>query len=202
VKWESKLDQHSEGKHQQGLVRLQEQQGQELKQLKLEQHQRASARAQWEQEAVAAPAGGSAQGGAGQLPTAGGGAGTSFNQGTQQQQQGQPHNGGSAAVPGVKLEPVDQDQGAREDTPEGVFVGTAVRRKFPGYGWYDGVVRRARSAGTSVEFEVEWEDGSRAWIKQGDAEKYAVRYAQGASAGAGAGAGAGRGEGSGASSSF
>jgi hypothetical protein len=38
---------------------------------------------------------------------------------------------------------------------------------------------------------VEWEDGSRAWIKQGDAQKYAARYAQGAGAGAGAGANAG-----------
>ena len=96
----------------------------------------------------------------------------------------------------MKLEPVDQ--GAREDTPGGVFVGTAVCRKFPGYGWYDGAVRRARSAGALAEFEVEWEDGSRAWIKQGDAQKYAVRYAQGANAGAGAG----RGAGSGASGSF
>ena len=61
---------------------------------------------------------------------------------------------------------------------------------------------RARSAGASVEYEVEWEDGSRAWIKQGDAEKYAARYAQGAGAGAGAGADAGRGAGSGASGSF
>jgi hypothetical protein len=109
-------------------------------------------------------------------------------------------------VQGVKLEPVDQ--GAREDTPGGVFAGTAVCRKFPGYGWYDGVVRRARSAGASAEFEVEWEDGSRAWIKQGDAQKYAARYAQGAGAGAGvganggAGAGANRGAGSGARGSF
>jgi hypothetical protein len=82
----------------------------------------------------------------------------------------------------VKLEPVGQ--GAREDTPGGVFVGTAVCRKFPGYGWYDGVVRRARSAGVSVEYEVEWEDGSRAWIKQGDSQKCAAPYAQGAGAGA------------------
>jgi hypothetical protein len=88
----------------------------------------------------------------------------------------------------MKLEPVDQR--AREHTPGGVFVGTAVRRKFPGYGWYDGAVRRARSAGASVEFEVEWEDGGRAWIKQGDAQKYAARYTRGAAAGAGAGAGA------------
>jgi hypothetical protein len=198
---ENKLDQHSEGKHQQGLVRLQKQQGQELEQLKQEQHQRASARAQWEQEAAEAKAGGSAQGGAGQLSaTAGGGAGAGANQGAQQQH-GQPHNSGSAAVPaGVKLEPVDQ--GAREDTPGGVLVGTAVRRKFPGYGWYDGVVCRARSAGASVEYEVEWEDGGRAWIKQGDAQKYAARYAQGVGAGAGAGAGAGGGAGSGASGSF
>jgi hypothetical protein len=72
-------------------------------------------------------------------------------------------------------------------------VGTAVRRKFPGYGWYDGTVRRARSAGASVEFEVEWEDGSRAWIKQADAQKYAARYTQGAGVGARAGAGAGAG---------
>jgi hypothetical protein len=194
---ENKREQQSEGRHQQGLVRLQEQQGRELKQLKHEQHQRASARAQWEQEEMAETAGGSAQGGAGQLSTtAGGGAGTGANQGAQQQQ-GQPNNGG-AAVPSVKLEPVGQ--GAREDTPGGVCVGTTVRRKFPGYGWYDGVVRRARSAGASVEFEVEWEDGGRAWIKQGDAQKYAARYAQGA--GAGAGAGAGRGAGSGASGSF
>jgi hypothetical protein len=49
-----------------------------------------------------------------------------------------------------------------------------------------------------VEFEVEWEDGSRAWIKQADAKKYAARYTQGAGAVAGAGAGAG----SGASGSF
>jgi hypothetical protein len=90
----------------------------------------------------------------------------------------------------VKLEPADQ--GAHEDTPGGVFVGTAVCRKFPGYGWYDGVVRRARSAGASVEFEVEWEDGGRAWIKQGDAQKYAARYAQGAGAGASAGGASGR----------
>jgi hypothetical protein len=101
-------------------------------------------------------------------------------------------------VPSVKLEPVDQ--GAREDTPGGVCVGTAVRRKFPGYGWYDGAVRRARSAGTSVEFEVEWEDGGRVWIKQVDAQKYAARYAQGTRAGAGAGAN--RGAGSGASGSI
>jgi hypothetical protein len=52
VKLENKHDQHSESKHQQGLVRLQKQQGQELEQLKQEQHQRASARAQWEQEAA------------------------------------------------------------------------------------------------------------------------------------------------------
>jgi hypothetical protein len=51
-----------------------------------------------------------------------------------------------------------------------------------------------------MEYEVEWEDGSRAWIKQADARKYAARYAQGA--GAGAGAGAGGGAGSGASGSF
>jgi hypothetical protein len=51
-----------------------------------------------------------------------------------------------------------------------------------------------------VEFEVEWEDGSRAWIKQADAQKYAARYTQGAGAGADAGAGAGAG--SGASGSF
>jgi hypothetical protein len=44
-----------------------------------------------------------------------------------------------------------------------------------------------------MEFEVEWEDGSRAWIKPGDAQKYAARYAQGARAGAGVGAGAGAG---------
>jgi hypothetical protein len=197
VKWENKLDQHSESKHQQGLVRLQEQQGRALEQLKQEQQQRASARAQWEQEEVAAMAGGSAQGGAGQLsPTAGGEAGAGANQGAQQHQ-GQLHNDGSAAVPaGVKLEPVDQ--GAREDTPKGVFVGTAVCRKFLGYGWYDGVVCRARSAGASVEFEVEWEDGGRAWIKQGDAQKYAARYAQGAGASADGGGAAG----SGASGSF
>jgi hypothetical protein len=36
-----------------------------------------------------------------------------------------------------------------------VTVGTTVRKKFAGYGWYDGVVRRARSAGASVEYEVE-----------------------------------------------
>jgi hypothetical protein len=98
----------------------------------------------------------------------------------------------------VKLEPVDLDM--LDDVLRGVAVGTAVCRKFPGYGWYDGVVHQARSAGASVEYEVEWEDGSRAWIKQGDAQKYAGRYAQGA--GAGAGAGAGRGAGSGASGSF
>jgi hypothetical protein len=196
VKVENKRDQHSESKHQQGLIRLQEQQGQELEQLKQEQQQRASAREQWGQEAAQATAGGSVQGGVEQLPpTAGGGAGAGANQGAQQQQ-GQPNNGSSAAVPGVKLEPVDQ--GSREDTPGGVFVGTAVCRKFPGYGWYDGALRRARSAGASVEFEVEWEDGSRAWIKQGDAQKYAARYAQGA----GAGSGAGRGAGSGASGRF
>jgi hypothetical protein len=191
VKWENKREQYSESKHQQGLVRMQKQRGQELKQLKQEQHQRASARAQWEQEAAEAMAGGSAQGGARQLSsTAGGGAGAGVNQ-RAQQQPGQPKNGGSAAVPGVKLEPVDQ--GAREDTPAGgVCVGTAVCRKFPGYGWYDGAVRRARSAGSSVEFEVEWEDGSRAWIKQGDAQKYAARYARGAGAGAGAGGASGR----------
>ena len=118
-------------------------------------------------------AAGSAQGGAGQLPaTAGGCAGAGTNQGAHQQQ-GQPKNGGSSALWGVKLEPVAQD--AREDTPGGNFVGTAVCRKFPGYGWYDGVVRRARSADTSVEYEVEWEDGSRVWIKQGDAQKYTAR---------------------------
>jgi hypothetical protein len=85
-----------------------------------------------------------------------------------------------------------------------VAVGTAVCRKFPGYGWYDGVVRHTRSAGTSVEFEVEWQDGSRAWIKQRDTQKYAARYAQGtgAGAGAGAGSGAGRGAGSGVRGSF
>jgi hypothetical protein len=37
---------------------------------------------------------------------------------------------------------------------------------------------------------VEWEDGGRAWIKQGDAQKYAARYAQGAGANRGAGSGA------------
>jgi hypothetical protein len=186
VKVENQRDKHSESKHQQGLVRLQKQQERELEQLKQEQHQRASAREQWGQEAAQATAGGSVQGGVGQLShPAGGGAGAGANQGAQQQQ-GQPNNGGSMAVPGVKLEPVDQ--GAREDTPGGGFVGTAVRRKFPGYGWYDGAVRRARSAGVLVEFEVEWEDGSRAWIKQGDTQKYAARYAQGAGAGAGAGA--------------
>jgi hypothetical protein len=188
VKWENKLDQHSESKHQQGLARLQKQQGRALEQLKQEQQQRASARAQWEQEAALATAGGSVQGGAGQLSaTAGGGAGAGANQGVQQQQ-GQPNNGGTSAVPGVKLEPVDQ--GACEDAPRGVTVGTAVLRKFPGYGWYDGVVCRARSAGASVEFEVEWEDGGRAWIKQGDTQTYAARYAQGAGAGRGAGSGA------------
>jgi hypothetical protein len=56
VKWENKLDQHSEGKHQQGLVRLQKQQERELKQLKQEQLQQASARTQWEQEAEEAMA--------------------------------------------------------------------------------------------------------------------------------------------------
>jgi hypothetical protein len=194
VKVESKLDQHSESKHQQGLVRLQKQQGQELEQLKQEQQQRASARAQWEQEAAAAAvAGGSAQGGAGQhsSPAAGGGASASDNQGAHQQQ-GQPHNGGFA--PCVKLEPVDLD--VLEDSLRGVAVGTGVRRKFPGYGWYDGAVRSTRSAGTSVEFEVEWEDGGRAWIKQADAQKYAARYSQGA------GAGANRSAGSEASGSF
>jgi hypothetical protein len=201
VKVENKRDKHSESKHQQGLIQLQKQQGQELEQLKQEQQQRASAREQWEQEAAQATAGGSVQGGVEQLsPSAGGGAGASANQGAQQQQQGQPNNGGHVTLPGVKLEPVDQ--GTCEDTPSGVFVGTAVRRKFPGYGWYDGAVRRARSAGTSAEFEVEWEDGSRAWIKQGDAQKYAARYAQGTGAGAGAGAGANRGAGSGARGSF
>ena len=84
----------------------------------------------------------------------------------------------------VKLEPVDL--GACEGAAGGVAVGTAVRRKFPGYGWYDGAVSRARSAGASVEFEVEWEDGSRAWIKQADAQKYAARYTQGAGACSGA----------------
>jgi hypothetical protein len=44
-----------------------------------------------------------------------------------------------------------------------------------------------------MEYEVEWEDCSRAWIKQGDAQKYAARYAQGAGAGAGAGGGVGSG---------
>ena len=70
-------------------------------------------------------------------------------------------------------------------------MGAAVRRIFAGYGWYDGVVCRARLAGASVEYEVEWEDGSRAWIKQGDAQKYAARYARGAAAGAGAGGASG-----------
>jgi hypothetical protein len=46
VKVENKLDQHSESKHQHGLVRLQEQQGRGLEQLKQEQHQRALARGQ------------------------------------------------------------------------------------------------------------------------------------------------------------
>jgi hypothetical protein len=100
----------------------------------------------------------------------------------------------------VKLEPVDLN--VREGAPGGMTVGTAVRRKFPGYGWYDGLVRRTRSAGASVEYEVEWEDGSRAWIKQGDAQKYAARYAQGVGAGAGAGEGTDGGAGSGASGSF
>ena len=136
------------------------------------------------------------QGGVGQPAlAAGGGAGAGANQGAQQLQ-GQQHSSDSAAVPSVKLEPVDLD--TCEGAPGGVAVGTAVRRKFPGYGWYDGAVRRARSAGASAEFEVEWEDGSRAWIKQGDAQKYAARYAQGA----GAGAGTGRSAGSGASGSF
>ena len=36
-------------------------------------------------------------------------------------------------------------------------MGAAVRRIFAGYGWYDGVVCRARLAGASVEYEVEWE---------------------------------------------
>jgi hypothetical protein len=194
VKVKNKLDQHSESKHQQGPVRLQEQQGRELKQLKQEQQQRASVRAQ-----VEATAGWSAQGGAGQhsSPAAGGGASASDNQGAQQQQ-GEPHNSGSTSAPCVKLEPVDLD--VLDDVLRGVAVGTAVRRKFPGYGWYDGVVRRTRSAGTSVEYEVERQDGSRAWIKQGDAQKYEARYAQGARAGAGAGAN--RGAGSGASGSF
>ena len=35
------------------------------------------------------------------------------------------------------------------------LVGAAVRREFAGYGWYDGVVCRARLAGASVEYEVE-----------------------------------------------
>jgi len=75
VKWENKLDQHSESKHQQGLILLQKQRGQELEQLKQEQHQRASAREQWGQQAAEATGGGSAQGEVGQLfsPTAGGG---------------------------------------------------------------------------------------------------------------------------------
>ena len=77
MKWENTREQHSEGKHQQGLVRLQKQQGQELKQLKQEQQERASARGQWEQVAVEATAGGSEQGGTGQLsPPAGGWAGS------------------------------------------------------------------------------------------------------------------------------
>jgi len=194
VKVENKQDQHSESKHQQGLVRLQKQQGRELQQLKQEQQQRASARAQWEQEVEESTAAVPVQGGAGQSTlAAGGGAGAGANQGAQQLQ-GQQHNGGSAAVSVVKLEPVDLD--TCEGAPGGVTVGTAVRRKFPGYGWYDGAVRRARSAGASAEFEVEWEDGSRAWIKQGDAQKYAARYTQGA------GAGANRGACSGASGSF
>ena len=190
MKWESTCDQHSESKHQQGLVRLQKQQGRELQQLKQEQQQRASARAQWEQQVAeeATAAAVSVQGGVRQFTiAAGGGAGAGANQGAQQLQ-GQQHNSDSAAVPSVKLEPVDLD--ACEGAPRGVAVGTAVRRKFPGYGWYDGAVRRARSAGASVEFEVEWEDGSRAWIKQADAQKYAARYTQGTGAGAGAGAGA------------
>ena len=37
---------------------------------------------------------------------------------------------------------------------------TAARRKFAGYGWHGGVVRSARSAGASAEYEVEWEGGS------------------------------------------
>jgi hypothetical protein len=57
----------------------------------------------------------------------------------------------------------------------GVTVGTTVRRKFAGYGWYDGVVRHARSAGASLECEVEWEDGNSTWIKQAGAQKYAAQ---------------------------
>jgi hypothetical protein len=65
--------------------------------------------------------------------------------------------------------------------------------------WYDGTVLCTRSAGASVECEVEWEDGSHVWIKQGDAQKYAARYAQGAGAGAGVGANRGAGAGAGGS---
>ena len=89
----------------------------------------------------------------------------------------------------MKLEPVGLD--VHEDAPIVVAVGTAVRRKFPGCGWYDGVVCQARSTGASMEYEVEWEDGGRAWIKQGDAQKYVARYAQDAGAGAGTGTGTG-----------
>ena len=92
-------------------------------------------------------------------------------------------------MPSVKLEPVDLD--ARKGALGDMAVGTAVRRKFPGYGWYGGAVRRTRSAGASVEYKVEWEDGSRAWIKLEDTRKYAPRCAPGAGAGAGGGAGSG-----------
>jgi hypothetical protein len=57
----------------------------------------------------------------------------------------------------------------------GSLIGTEVRKRFPGVGWYDGVVLDASGGGggSSSMAEVQWHDGSITDMKITDVQKYA-----------------------------
>ena len=57
----------------------------------------------------------------------------------------------------------------------GSLIGTEVRKRFPGVGWYDGVVLDASGggSGSSSMAEVQWHDGSITDMKITDVQKYA-----------------------------
>jgi hypothetical protein len=67
----------------------------------------------------------------------------------------------------------------------GSLIGTEVRKRFPGVGWYDGVVLDASGGGggSSSMAEVQWHDGSITDMKITDVQKYAKVAAERAGSG-------------------
>jgi hypothetical protein len=82
----------------------------------------------------------------------------------------------SEAAPEVKLE---QGVHAQASGPPAHFEGTKVRKFFRGYGFWDGIVRRAiAKAGQSAKYEVLWHDGSSATMTADNVLRFSELYTE------------------------